>query len=133
MKNKKTTILVFSLIFFFLLLSVFGIKNCIIRFVFGLCCPACGITRAIINALQFNFSKSFYYHLFWPVVVMGFMVYILIEFKILKISKKKLLSYAYIITFLNLIYYFYRLFGKSSVVYFDFTESLIYKIITMFK
>ena len=71
--------------------------------------------------------------MFWPVVVIGFIVYILNELKVIKIRKSNVLLIAYIFSFMNIIYYFYRLFEKSSVIYFNFTESLIYKIITILK
>ena len=133
MKNQRITILVSVFVFIIFFLSMIGIYCCPIRYIFGLCCPTCGITRAVINVLQLNFSQAFYYHMFWPFFLIGFIIYILCEFEMIKISKKKILLIACIFSFMNIIYYFYRLFGNSNVIYFDFTQSLIYKIISMFK
>ena len=130
MCKKKTSIIIISLTII-ILLSILEIYHCPIKSISGLSCPTCGITRAIISAVQFDLSTAFYYHLFWPVVPIGFIGYALYAFKIITINKKILLMNAYIICISNLIYYFYRLFSGSNIVYFDFAESLIYKIINI--
>lgn len=131
MNKMKKNIFVYILLCIIFILSILKIYYCPLKYFFGLSCPTCGLTRAILYALQFNFSKAFYYHLFWPFVIIGFIIYLLYDFKIIKINKKYLLFISIIICFLNLIYYFYRLFNGSSIVYFDFTESLIYKILNL--
>ena len=133
MNKKKSSILIYILLFIFFLLSAFKIYFCPLKYIFGLSCPTCGLTRAIISAFQFDFSKAFFYHMFWPVVIVGFIIYVLYDFKILNISKKNILLTLYTITFFNIIYYFYRLFNNSSVVNFDFHKSLLYKIISIFR
>lgn len=129
MNKKKTNIIIILSLTIVILLSLIEGYHCPIKSISGLSCPTCGITRAIISAIKFDFSKAFHYHMFWPIVPIGFITYILYELKILKINKKLLLVIAYIICVINLIYYFYRLFNGSNIVYFDFTESLIYKLI----
>lgn len=131
MDKKKTRVLVLVILSFLILLSAFEMYNCPIKIIFGLSCPTCGITRAIISAIQLDFTKAFYYHLFWPVVVIILIVYLLYEFKVVRLNKKILLLIACIICILNLIYYLYRLFNGSDIVYYNFTDSLIYKIIKL--
>lgn len=126
MKNTKFNIIIFLIII--LLLSILKIYRCPIKYIFGLSCPTCGLTRAIISAFQLKFTTAFYYHLFWPVVIIGFIIYFLNNFKTI-INKKIMMPFLYIFCFFNVIYYFYRLFNGSNIVYFDFTESLLYKII----
>lgn len=41
---------------------------CPIRILFGLPCPACGMTRACLAALTFDFAKAFYIH---PLFILG--------------------------------------------------------------
>ena len=36
--------------------------SCFIRYLFHIPCPACGMTRAWIAALHFDFEKACYYH-----------------------------------------------------------------------
>lgn len=129
MKKKKTNIIIIIFLAIVILFSILDGYHCPIKSIIGLSCPTCGITRAIICAVQLNFEKAFHYHMLWPIVPIGFIFYILYELKIIKINKKVLLSIAYIICIINLVYYFYRLFSGSNIVYFDFTESLIYKLI----
>lgn len=131
MNKRKYTILIWILLFSFLLLSSFKIYHCPIKYIFGLSCPTCGITRAIICVVQLKFLESFYYYLFWPLILVIFIIYILYKLKKIFISKRHVMLILYIFCFLNLIYYFYRLFSGSSVVYFDFYESLLYKIISL--
>lgn len=45
--------------------NVFG-TACPIRLISGLPCPACGMTRACMAALRFDFSAAFYYHPLFP-------------------------------------------------------------------
>lgn len=50
--------------------------GCPIRYVTGVPCPGCGLTRAFWAAMHLDFSKAFWYHpLFWLVpfvAVIGF-------------------------------------------------------------
>ena len=127
----KSAISVCILLFVFLILSIFKIYCCPLKYIFGLSCPTCGITRAIVYAFQLNFLTAFHYHLFWPIVIIGFVIYLLYDAKKIHVSKKTMILIANVFCILNLIYYFYRLFNGSEIVYFDFTESLLYKIINI--
>lgn len=52
--------------------------GCIIRFVTGVSCPGCGLTRAWLCALSLEFDAALAYHpLFWavPLVVMAAIAY----------------------------------------------------------
>ena len=129
--KKKTFIIVSILSVIFILLVVLNIYKCPIKFIFGLSCPLCGLTRALLSVIQLDLRKSFYYHLFWPIILLLIILHILYEFKIIKLNKKLIYYSLYAFSTVNLIYYFYRLFNGSDIVYFDFTESLIYKIIHM--
>ena len=130
MNEKNNNIVIISLTVI-VLLSIFEVYHCPIKTVIGLSCPACGITRAIISAVNFDFLSAFKHHLFWPIIPLSFLIYLFNKFKIIIINKKTLMINIYIICSLNTIYYFYRLFSNSNIVYFDFTESLIYKLINL--
>lgn len=52
--------------------------GCIVRFVTGVSCPGCGLTRAWLCALRFDFDAALAYHpLFWavPLVVLAAIAY----------------------------------------------------------
>lgn len=128
MSKRLSKIIIFLFLFFILILIVLKQYQCPIKFVFGLSCPTCGITRAILSALQLDFTKAFYYHMFWPIVVVGLIAYTLYKLKILKVNRNQMIMILCIICIANLVYYFYRLFNNSEIVYFAFNESLIYKV-----
>lgn len=102
--------------------------KCLFKFIFGIPCPLCGLTRALFYASQFKFKKSFYYHIAWPIVIIIIAIHVLSEFKVIIINKKKFRVILIIFSILNLIYYFYRLFNGSNIVKINFEESLIYKL-----
>ena len=106
--------------------------NCVFKFVFGVSCPMCGMTRAICSALRLNFKQAFYYHIAWPVIMVIFGLCVLIKLKIIRINKKYTFSFLLIFSVLNLIYYFYRLTHGSAIVELNFKQSLIYKIYALF-
>ena len=45
----------------YLVLSIFSI-GCPLRFISGIPCPGCGMTRAVWHALQLDFISAWYYH-----------------------------------------------------------------------
>lgn len=62
---KETVILLTGLGLVLLFTTISGI-GCPIRWLTGISCAGCGMTRALFYALQFQFDKAFYYHpLFW--------------------------------------------------------------------
>ena len=131
---KKSKIIIgliisISLVAFMLILHKY---NCLFKFIFGISCPMCGMTRAICSALRLNFKQAFYYHLAWPAIIVIFVLYILIKFKIIKINKKYISSFLLVFSVLNLIYYFYRLTHGSAIVELNFKQSLIYKTYALF-
>lgn len=45
--------------------------GCIYQRLFGISCPGCGMTRAVISALKLDFAAAFSYHrMFWSVPVL---------------------------------------------------------------
>ncbi len=46
---------------------------CLVRYFTGLICPACGMTRAWLAAIQLNLAEAFSFHpMFWSVPVLVF-------------------------------------------------------------
>lgn len=132
MNKKISKFIIFIFLFFVLILIVLKYYRCPVKLMFGLSCPTCGITRAVMHALQLDFSQAFYYHMFWPIVVIGLIAYALYKLKIIKVNRNVMIFILCIICFVNLGYYFYRLFNDSEIVYFAFNESLIFKILKIF-
>ncbi len=60
-----------------LFLELTGI-GCPIRYVFGVQCPGCGMTRALLSVLRFDFASAFAFHPAWlvpPVAAVLFAVF----------------------------------------------------------
>lgn len=122
-KNKIKNILFFILItiIYIITLKILNI-SCPIKYITGLSCPGCGMTRAVISALQFKFTDAFYYHPLW--IIMPPIAIILI---ILYIKDNKKIFNILIITLalLFIIIYTYRLFfTDSQIVSFNFNALL---------
>lgn len=77
--NKKKLFLkhicIFGSLFLVLLLyRVLGI-TCIYRFLFGIPCPTCGVTRSVLSLLKLDFTASFRYNpMTVPLLVFGFLM-----------------------------------------------------------
>lgn len=66
-KTRRLMALHFGIGLIVLLLALSGIYQCPIRYILHIPCPACGMTRAWLAALQLDFSAAFQYHpLFLP-------------------------------------------------------------------
>lgn len=47
--------------------SALGFR-CPLKHLFGLSCPGCGMTRAIVAAFRLDYAAAFYYHPLWVVM-----------------------------------------------------------------
>ncbi len=56
---------------------------CVLLWATGYECPGCGMTRALISALRFDFVSAFQYHrMFWSLPILG--LYVLFDGKLFK-------------------------------------------------
>ncbi|MFZ5987065.1 MAG: DUF2752 domain-containing protein [Bacillota bacterium] len=51
---------------------------CIIKNIFGIPCPGCGMTRAYLNFLKFDFKAAFYYH---PLFLLPAVIAVILVFR----------------------------------------------------
>ncbi len=63
-------ILVCSIYVLISLLWIDEYTNCLFKMVTGFPCPGCGLTRAFLSILHFDFKASFFYNPSWPVVIL---------------------------------------------------------------
>ena len=99
--------------------------GCPIKFITGISCPGCGMTRAYYSLLHLDFKNVFYYHpLFWTLPI----IILLILFKD-KINPKAFNFILWFIILLFLVIYVIRLFSNNSAVIFEPSNSLIFKLI----
>ena len=103
------------------------VHGCPSRAIFGVCCPGCGMSRAVWSALiHFDLASAIHFH---PLVVL-LPVAAAVWFFRKKIPKKVLTALIATALVLLLCVYIIRLSSGSDVVYIDFKRSLIYKIIS---
>ena len=109
------------------MMFVFGI-TCPVKHFLGVSCPGCGMTRACLSALRFDFSAAFYYHPLWIV-----MLPLVASLLFLWVKRKKKAFFAVIVLFFAALIgvYLYRLFyTESDVVVWELEKGIISKIIS---
>ena len=111
---------------FYVLLHIVGI-GCPIKFITGISCPGCGMSRAALSLLQLDFVAAFYYHPFFPFVFImagAFILYILE-----KLPKKvyNAVTFIFCAAFL-LLWIFRMIFGDGEIVSFNPENSIFVRI-----
>lgn len=99
--------------------------GCPTRYLFGICCPGCGMTRAAFSILKLDFAAAFEYNPSVFILPIAFIVF-LCRKKIPKNVQKVLLGMGMAI-FSGV--YLYRLLTGNAYVYIDFDRGLVFKIL----
>lgn len=120
-KKKEAIMLLAGLGIVVLFTSISGI-GCPIKWLTGISCAGCGMTRAVFYAVQLQFSKAFYYHpLFW---MMPFLVLLYLFWDRLAAKVQKNIVWAVVICFV--VVYLIRLFGyDQDIVVADVSAGLL--------
>ena len=97
LKSKLALLIAFIVVY--LLMVIFD-TTCIVKFVFGIPCPGCGLTRAWVSFFRLDFRSAFEYHpLFWTVPIsLYYILYDLAPFK------NKFLNYGVPITIIAMFF-----------------------------
>lgn len=92
-KNLKEKILVTILYLCVILLMYYLNISCIFIQLFNAPCPGCGMTRALLSALRFDFVKAFDFHpMFWSVPILY--LYFLFDCNLFKSKKMNIVLFA---------------------------------------
>ena len=131
MKNK-VSIQKVVLYLLCLLLILLLLYKCPFKFFLGIPCFGCGMTRALLSCLKFDCVAAFSYHPLFGFIIIAAIIWSLNYFEIRLLSPKmtKILGYASCVLFV--ITYLIRLYLGSNIVYIDFKEGLVYKVIQHF-
>jgi hypothetical protein len=114
----------------YLIFNIVGI-SCPIKFLTGISCPGCGMTRALIHALRLDFAAAFFYHPLWIGLIPAVIAYFWLYVKGKEKSAKVLLI---ICGAALLIAYVLRMFfADGDVVVFHPEENLLFRIIEKIK
>ena len=105
------SLVIFGIIYFILLKNNFGIK-CIIKGLFNIKCPACGISRMVLALSKFNFKEAFSYNQFifctGIFLFIGYIVSNILYYKTGKIENKFNIYFYSIYTLLLIIWMIIR-------------------------
>lgn len=105
--------------------NILGI-GCPIRHFTGIPCAGCGMTRAILSALQLNFHRAFYYHpLFWMIPLTG--IFLLFREHV---PAKWNRGFWYLFAFLFLGVYVVRLIMRDPVLEVNIRSGVIYRMLS---
>ena len=110
---------------------IFKILNidCGVKWLTGVSCPTCGLTRSLISFLKLDFESAIYYHALSIPMSFYFLYIVVVEPTFSKKSKWLWVISIVIISAL-LGYYIYRLFYlENDVVICDFSNSIIMKML----
>ena len=79
-KYKSACLAALAVIAFYALLFAVGI-TCPIKFLTGISCPGCGMSRACFNALRLDFKTAFDYHPLWILLLPFAVIFITLGVK----------------------------------------------------
>ena len=123
-----TTTAVLAAVVFLMFLDLY---RCPLEHIFGIPCPLCGATRAILCAITGRFGDAFYYHPLWPVFVIAGILFVLYVFGIIRAGEKVKKAAIVLMIVLLLGCFVIRHICHSPVVAIHFERSAIVKLLTM--
>lgn len=129
-KNIKMDALtgLLAVLVLYMVFYILGI-GCPIRWVTGISCAGCGMTRAYLSLLHLDIRQAFLYHpLFWsvPLILLVFVLH-----RAGKISAQKTKCVMYLTAFLLLVVYIVRMMNPTDVVVTaNIGEGLIWKALS---
>ena len=118
-----------AVVVLYVILESFGV-TCPIKYITGISCAGCGMSRAWMAFLQLDIAKAFAYHpLFWlvPIVVIVLLCKSKINIKIYKI-----IIFTIIIMF-AIVYICRLIWSGDDVVVFEPQNNILFRIIRVIK
>ena len=114
-----------AVVVLYVILESFGV-TCPIKYITGISCAGCGMSRAWISLLHFNIHDAFMYH---PLFFLPPVVVIVMLFKS-KINIKFYKIFMFTMSGAFVIVYFYRMFiGTGDIVVFEPQNNILFRII----
>lgn len=105
---------------------IYAIYGCPIKYLTGVSCAGCGMTRALWAATRMHFVDAYHYHPLWPLVI----IWIPIWFFRKKINKNLFKVLVGITVLAFILVYLYRMFYMhDNIVVFEPSKSIFAKFI----
>lgn len=125
--KKYKEYIIFALCFVALILIMMLLHiPCPIKYLTGISCAGCGMTRALLSVLSLDFSAAFYYHPLWIWLFPTALLLIVLKAKKKKTAFSAVLS---CVVFLFLAVWIFRLAYGDDIVAFEFDDSAINRAI----
>lgn len=126
MSKYLSLIVIFVLVIIFLYITGIG---CPIRFVSGISCPGCGLTRAWLAFLHLDIKGAFYYH---PLFFLVPFIIVLVICKD-RVNKRVYNILMCLIIMAYVIIYAIRLLQGSDIVVFKPYDNILFRLIRTIK
>ena len=126
--NSSLVVIIFIIVIY----SVFHIVGigCPIKFLTGISCAGCGMTRAWFHVLQFDFQSAFFYHPLWALAPILIILILLRQ----KLNKKIFNASLTAIVLIFMVIYIIRLISPNdTVVIIDISQSAVIKLLKMLR
>ena len=98
--------------------------GCPIRWLTGVSCPSCGMSRAVGALLHFDFALVFHFHPLVYLLPVAFLVYLLRK----RIPRKVMIALCVLALLTMLVVYILRMTSGSEIVYAKFDTGAVYKL-----
>lgn len=98
--------------------------HCPFRYFFGIACPGCGMTRALLSALRLDLAAAFAYHPLWPFLLPVGM-YLALSAYGLRIPYRQQNAYLVFLLLLIAAVYILRLCAGDPVVQPDMAQAVL--------
>ena len=136
MKNQKNISSMLGILFviaiYIIIISVTKI-GCPIKWLTGIPCPGCGITRSCIAFLNLDFKAAFEYHALTLIVIPAFVYILFGKRPLFKSVRREKIFFAVLLTIMIGYYIFRLIIQKNDIIYIDISSSFVVKLIKIFK
>ena len=125
-EHKRDLIAISAVVIVYLVMFLLGI-TCPIKYLTGISCPGCGMSRACIHALKLDFALAFQFHPLW--IALPFALFFLVFFKVKAMKKSFYVTLAVSVCVMLAVYFIRIISGEGSVVVFSPKSGLIYRAV----
>lgn len=107
-------------------LLVLALVGCPVKFLTGISCPCCGMTRAYLSALRLDVVTAFTYHPMW--IFLPPIIFLLIFFRLRHMKKAFIICLTAGIAAMLAVYVLRLVLSDGGIVSFSPREGLLYSI-----
>ena len=118
-----------DILVFLCIAIIIALVKCPIKFLTGISCPGCGMTRAVCCVLLGDFKMALHYHPLVFLLIPAAVTYLFRK----RLPKKVLYVLCSAAVVLMVVVYFIRLSYPNDVVYINLREGAIYKLLLKIK